>query len=578
MKSSKLMLLALLIPATLILGSCSSREDKVIVEFKDRKITVADFERAYKRVDPNFLPKTRGFEGKLEFLNTLTNKEVMAYMADQLGYDKDPQVLEGMEAYRRMGLQLGYLKKRVLDVVKVTEEDIKRHYDNEGVTLAVKQILVDTPDEADQAYTLLENGESFESVCQQFSVSEDAANGGQIVTLTYGRLSPDFQIPVFEKAVGEYTEPIFSPYGYFIVKVLKRTEPRKRKPYEEEYERCKFEIKGQMDAIRTNEVSEEVRKEHGVTWYYDGLRICFNALPPDRPLDNAPRRQDEIYPLLYFDSGDFDKLVVTYMDKEIRVKDFSDFYDQASFYGRPRRPFRLMGIRTFLTERIMSDILSVVMSSPEVLEDPDIKRTIKNKQEEMMVNRLFEDRIKGETAINEKMIRNYYDDNLPSFSVPEKRRFGIILTSDFEKAKEAHAKLTEGEVFRNVVMKYTTDAETRRSFGETELLARGEQAELDDRGFSLSKVGEFTEPFEISRGWVILKLVERVPEHQTALDEVRPQIRANLEVLEQNRRLEESLAKWRDEVGVTINEGNLRKTEIVERSATDAPPEHQHAH
>ena len=104
------------------------------------------------------------------------------------------------------------------------------------------------------------------------------------------------------------------------------------------------------------------------------------------------------------------------------------------------------------------------------------------------------------------------------------------------------------------------------------------RAELDEKGFSIKRVGQFTEPFEISRGWVVLKLVERVPEHQSDLSEVRESIRANLEILEQNRRLEESLTKWREEVGVAINEGALRKTDVVERSATDPPVETHPGH
>ena len=405
----------------------------------------------------------------------MINKEVMAYMADELGYDKDPSVIDGMQAFRSMGVQMGYLKRNVVEQTVVTEEDIKEHYNNKGVTLSVKQILVDTPDEADQAYSLLEEGNSFESVCKQFSVLPDAAEGGQVATLSYGRLSPDFQIPVFRLAVGEYTEPLFSPYGYFIVKCLRRSEPRTRTPYEEDYETSKFEIKSQLEAIRTNEMSNEMRQDHGVTWFHDAMRVCFDALPPDRPLKNAPRRQDEVYPLLYFEPEDLDKVVVTYDDKTIRIKDFSDYYDQSSFYGRPRRDFRVMGIRSFLTERIMSDILEKEMSSPEVQNDPEIQRILAKKQEELMVNRLFEDRIKGGIKVTDNMIRTYYQDNLPAFSVPEKRRFGIILTSEYDKIVEAHNALKAGDLFRSVVMKYTIDAETRRTFGETELLARGEQ-------------------------------------------------------------------------------------------------------
>ena len=45
-----------------------------------------------------------------------------------------------------------------------------------------------------------------------------------------------------------------------------------------------------------------------------------------------------------FDPADLDKPVVTWQGgKQITIKDFSDFYDQASFYNRPRRNLRFGG-------------------------------------------------------------------------------------------------------------------------------------------------------------------------------------------------------------------------------------------
>jgi hypothetical protein len=106
--------------------SCSKREDAVLAEFKDKVITVGDFEKAYSTVQIKFLPKVAGVEGYEEFLNTMVNKDVMAYKADELGYDKDPTVVEGLAAFKGMGLQVAYVKHTVDAMNKVTEEQMRR--------------------------------------------------------------------------------------------------------------------------------------------------------------------------------------------------------------------------------------------------------------------------------------------------------------------------------------------------------------------------------------------------------------------------------------------------------------------
>jgi hypothetical protein len=58
--------------------------------------------------------------------------------------------------------------------------------------------------------------------------------------------------------------------------------------------------------------TEKLRDKYGVTWNYDSLELIFNALPPDRSLDNAQTRDTEVYPLLYFEAEDLEKPVVSY--------------------------------------------------------------------------------------------------------------------------------------------------------------------------------------------------------------------------------------------------------------------------
>ena len=87
---------------SIALSGCSKREDVKLAEIKDRTITIGDYESAYARVKEEFLPKAEGDEGKKEFLMTMVNRDLMAVKADELGYDKDPSIAQGMEAFRRM--------------------------------------------------------------------------------------------------------------------------------------------------------------------------------------------------------------------------------------------------------------------------------------------------------------------------------------------------------------------------------------------------------------------------------------------------------------------------------------------
>jgi parvulin-like peptidyl-prolyl isomerase len=565
-------LLGFALIASIAVTGCSKREELKVAEFKDKVITVAAYEDAYANVQPQFLPKATGMEGRKEFLNTMLNKEVMAYKADELGYDKDPAVVQGMEGFKRMTLQVGYLKKRVADKVTITDKDLQEHYNNMGVTLSVKQILTDTADQAEECYAALKGGLDFDSACRQYSKSEDGADGGLVVTVAFGALVPDLQTPLFRQPVGGYTEPVLTQHGWVIVKVLKRSDPVQKKPFAEVREDVEVVVRRNKEAMELNKFTEKMRDDYGVAWNYDNMAVVFNAMPPDRSFDDAPRRGDEVYPLLYFDSKDLDKPLVSYQGKTITIKDFSDYYDQASFFTRPRRQFRLGGIRAFLTERIMNEISQDAVAKSNMESDPDVMKVIQAKKEELMINLLYEDMISKQTVVTAQEIQNYYNDNVARFQTPEKRRFGVVLTGDIETAQQASRELKAGKPLRSVVLAYSIDEETRDTMGESPDMARGEQPEIDTAGFSLAKVGDVSEPFQTSRGWMVLKLIGRTDERTFSLEEARPRVEAALREIKNEQRLEELLGKWKEEYNVVIYDDNLEKVQVTERSASEATP------
>jgi len=563
--------LGLVAIASIALTGCSKREDLKLAEVKDRVITIHDYEDAYGRVKKEFLPKKTGDEGKREFLDTMINRDVMAVKADELGYDKDPSMAQGMEAFSRMTKQVAYLRKQVGDI-KVSDEDCKKYYDLQGTTINFKRILCDRKDQADEAYAALQKGEEFTAILTRYSNSDDAKDGGTVVSAPFGALLPELDEPIFKLPVGGYTQPILTPQGWVIVQVVK-IDRVKRQPdkFEDVKEKIRLQIKNERESLAVNDVTEKLREKYGVTWNEDNMEIIFKALPPDKSIDDASSRDQEVYPLLYFEASDLDKPVVSYPGRTITIKDFSDLYDRSSFYSRPRREMRLGGIRGFLTLNIMNDISTDVVAKSGIENDPEVKNLLDTKRDELMVNLMYEDLINKKTVITQDKIQKYYDDNQESLRSPEKRNFGIVITGDKEAATRAQGDMISGQPMAVIAANYSTDGEVLEKKGQTGLTIRGELPEFENVGWSMKNVGEVSEPFQVSNGWAVLKLMEIAPPRVFTLDEARSQIEGVLREQANDKLLNELLAKWKEEFKVVVHEDNLKKVKLPDRPQDKLP-------
>jgi parvulin-like peptidyl-prolyl isomerase len=557
-------MLILLAPGLLLVSCSKNREDLPVAKVGDRVITLGTFEKAYLAVDPKFLSDDTGLEGRKEFLNTMVNKDIMALKAAELGYQKDPNVVQGMEAFKKFGLQAAYTKIKVGDKINVTEKDLKAAYDKFQTTLQVKQILTDTKPLAEEAYALLQKGTDFESVCRQYSVDPDAHMGGRVFNAVWGGFEPDFQDVLFNTPVGGITPPLVTRNGWVILKVIESNQP-KRRPYEQVKEDLEKLVRRHQELRLMTKMSDDVRAKHNFQWYDENIGIAFDALPPDRPLTDPPDRTAEVYPLLRLGERDLDKPLVSYGNKTITIRDFSDLYDRASFFTRPRRENRYGDIRKFLLDYVMNELVVIEMKESKIEEHPMVVAAMDKKREQFMVDKLYQDLIDAQTLVGPDELQAYYNDNLERFRRSEERRFAMILTGDRERAEEARARVLRGESFDDVSIRYSIPELSPKDRQGENFLARGQQQELDAVGFALQGVGVVSEPFETSRGWAVLKLVERRPERIIAMEDAADEISRAVKVLKNEERLNSLLEKWRSEIKVEIYEKNLEKANIEER-------------
>jgi len=187
------------------------------------------------------------------------------------------------------------------------------------------------------------------------------------------------------------------------------------------------------------------------------------------------------------------------------------------------------------------------------------------KKEQFMVDKMYEELVNKQSEVLPEEIETYYNDNLEQFRRPEERRLGVILAGSKERAEEARKKIRAGEPFDTVSAQYSIPDLARDERVGTRFVAKGQNPEMDEVAFALQNVADLSEPFETSRGWMVLKLMERRPEKIMELADATDSIRQALKVVKNEQRLNSLLDKWRAEVDIKIFDKVLLKANVQEK-------------
>lgn len=179
----------------------------------------------------------------------------------------------------KMILAEEYLQK-TLSQISFTEEEMKAFYEKnkdrykDPEAIQLKHILIYVPESADkttqekalnkakQIRAQLLKGAKFEELARMHS--DDTASrekGGDLGILKKGETIPEFEEKVFKLKVGEISEPIRSPYGYHLVKVVKRI-PASELSYDKVREKIKEDIKREKERALLEKQIEELSRKY----------------------------------------------------------------------------------------------------------------------------------------------------------------------------------------------------------------------------------------------------------------------------------------------------------------------------
>ncbi|MCK8136458.1 SurA N-terminal domain-containing protein [Pseudoalteromonas sp. 2CM28B] len=143
-------------------------------------------------------------------------------------------------------------------------------------------------------------------------------------------------------------------------------------------------------------------------------------------------------------------------------------------------------------------------------------------------------------SVTEDDVKAYYEQNKAQYIEPEKRRVSHILIDNsedddaaLEKANALHEQLEQGADFAQLAESSSDDVVSGEMGGDLEWIERDVMdPAFEDAAFALQNKGDISEVVASEFGYHIIKLTDLQPEQVKAYDDVKADLRAELEQTE----------------------------------------------
>lgn len=225
----------------------------------------------------------KDMKNRQAILDELVRQQLLVMEAEKKGLEKNKDVVTAVDEYRKTIL-VQQLAKGLVENIQVTDKDVEDFYnDKENVELfrqplqwRVREIVVADETKANELLASLAQGADFAETAKASSISETAANGGDL------GLQADFEDPqvannVLLLEIGKTSGVFKGNKGYYIVKLeekiggdLEKLSDIKAKP--EEYSQLKDYVLAMKRQKVVADYIESIKNKTEITINQDLLK------------------------------------------------------------------------------------------------------------------------------------------------------------------------------------------------------------------------------------------------------------------------------------------------------------------
>jgi parvulin-like peptidyl-prolyl isomerase len=237
-------------------------------------------------------------------------------------------------------------------------------------------------------------------------------------------------------------------------------------------------------------------------------------------------------------------------------------------------------MNTLLERQIDNMLFAQEARRLKVDENPEVRYKLEEFTKGILTQALIEETVNKNVTVTDKEIEAYYNQHRDEFQVPEKIKVSHILIAvpsdadenvKAEKKKQAEQilfKIKAGENFAELAQQYSDDDATKKRGGVMGFFSKGSKnEELEEIAFSLKK-GEVSEIVLMTKGYHIIKMLDRKEGTTRTLEESQKKINNKLTQKKKNEAIQDLLKDLKARTKVEIYEETLK--EITDK--TQAQP------
>ena len=284
---------------------------------------------------------------------------------------------------------------------------------------------------------------------------------------------------------------------------------------------------------------EQTREEDDLKNYADSLKKKYQFSIDETNVQKIIDKLDSVSVSLYFNTEARDE-----------VKDLPLFYfglepviaDSVFTVLKPENKFK----KSVITSETMTDAVEFASNEfalqKAALEldktDPEFADLMNDYMNGIFIFKIQEDEVWNKIKVDTTDLLNYYQTVKDDYLWPNRVEFQEIFSKSDSIINKCYSQIKEGRDFDSLLVFYTERPKMKGTKGKYEMMDAG-SGDLAPKAYSLKNPGDISEPFKVTDGFAIVKLLKKEKSRLKTYEEVKAEIASRYQDL-QGKKLEEN--------------------------------------
>ena len=487
------------------LWGCGEQESPIVVRIGERSITAEDLRSYVLGLNESERTRQEGPAARREYLQPLIDYHLMWLEAQALGLDTAAAVQRQLEHRIRRHLVALYLKRKPVQPPLIDEAEIKQRFERKGLHRTFERltwgIMTKEQPQLEQAVAELAAGTQFGAVAARYSITPDAANGGELGWL---RVESTRRMGLPDSLFRDLPLGVLSPVlphsaGFCVVRF---TEERPLSYFDfrdEVLQELQEERLGEARAAR----AEQLAHQYDWNLHEPGLRLLLKKGHPSATLELTPA--EERMPLFQFAGG---QVPLGELLDQLKSRNIKAAADSAALVQ--------------LAERLLLQpyVFAAAVRHEELIDREALEAVRQRLREEVVLSQLRQQKVVASIAIAPEAVRRYYDEQPQRFHRRDQIDVAEVLVETEEEARAIRRQIEAGAAIAAIAQERSQRRGAR---------ARGGVFPMENTSDLVPHIlaaqpGELVGPIPVHDGFSVFEIVRRQPGERLPFAQVRRQI------------------------------------------------------